>query len=398
MVEQINSKLQKLPISLQPDFILCLFVYICDVMKLIPVVIELSFDKLSFDNLTIPMESTMTLYIGIDFHPYQQTIAFCDDADGVIKRRQFLHSDKQAIKRFYRDCSSTTIIGVEATGSLEWFAATLSSLNLPLKVGNPRLIRRMARSSHKNDFRDAGNILELLMFGNFPEVKPRSAESVLILQMLNLRHSLVGQRTSLCNQLQALARNKGLDKFRMQNKSAEQTLLAAMTLEDESSLVKTRFHLLREISAEIENLEKMIERHNRADEEVQNLLTHPGVGKLSAPCLVHTLGDVGRFARKEEVVSFVGLDPLENSSGGQKRFGKISKKGSRLLRFLLVQAGQKTSDQRLREHYQKVIRRSGKAKAKVAVARKLLINCYIMLRDNISYEEFCRRGEVGLCV
>jgi transposase len=235
------------------------------------------------------------------------------------------------------------------------------------------------------------------MFNNFPEIKPRCEQSGLILQMLKLRHSLVKQRTNLCNQLQAIARNKGLDKFRMQNKSAEQILLGSIKRPDETILIKTRFHLIGEFSSEIEKLENLIKREVSVDETAKNLTTHPGIGNLTALCLVHTLGDVNRFSRKEEVVSFVGLDPLEKSSGERKRFGSISKKGSRLLRFLLIQAGQKSSDKRLREHYQKVIRRSGKAKAKVAVARKLLINCYLMLREQISYEEFCRRGEVGLC-
>jgi len=343
------------------------------------------------------MESTMTLYIGIDFHPYQQTVAFCNDVDGEINHRQFLHSDKKSIKQFYRVCSSDTVLGVEATGSLEWFQKLLSSLNLNLKVGNPRLIRRMARSRHKNDFRDAENILELLMFDNFPEIKPRSKESGLILQILWLRHSLVKQRTALCNQLQSVARSKGLAKFRMRNKSAEQLLLAAIKSEAESSLVKTRFNLLGELAEEIEKIEKLLAKQVADDAQVKLVQTHSGVGKLTAPCLIHTLGDVRRFSCKEEVVSFVGLDPLEKSSGEQKRFGSISKSGSRLLRFLLVEAGQKTADKRLKEHYRRVCRRRGKAKAKVAVARKLLINCYIMLRDEISYEEFCRRGEVGLC-
>jgi transposase len=342
------------------------------------------------------MESTMTLYIGIDFHPYQHTVAFCDDLDGVIKYRQFLHSDKKSIKQFYRICSSETVLGVEATGSLEWFQKLLRSLNLNLKVGNPRLIRRMASSQHKNDFRDAENILELLMFGNFPEIKPRSQKSSLILQMLRLRHSLVKQRTVLCNQLQSVARNKGLNRFRMRNKSAKQILLEQIGSEAESSLVTTRFHLLETLDAEIEKLEKLLTAEVADDKQVQLLRTHPGVGELTAPCIVHTLGDVNRFYRKEEVVSFAGLDPVEKSSGERKQFGSISKSGSRLLRFLLVQAGQTTSDKRLKEHYQRVCRRN-RAKAKVAVARKLLINCYIMLRDEISYEEFRRRGEVGLC-
>ncbi|HEX6187606.1 MAG TPA: transposase, partial [Pyrinomonadaceae bacterium] len=106
---------------------------------------------------------------------------------------------------------------------------------------------------------------------------------------------------------------------------------------------------------------------------------------------------VRRFRRKEEVVAFVGLDPLEKSSGQKKRIGQISKHGSRLARHLLGQAAQACRDQRIRTFYAQVSRRRGRPKAKVAAARKLLINCYLMLREGIGYEEFRRRGEVGLC-
>ena len=128
------------------------------------------------------------------------------------------------------------------------------------------------------------------------------------------------------------------------------------------------------------------------------LLTHSGMGHLTALALVHTLGDVRRFRRKEEVVAFVGLDPLERSSGEHRRIGQISKHGSRLLRHLLGEAAQSSRDKRIRQFYSQVSRRRGQPKAKVAAARKLLINCYVMMRDGIDYEEFIRRGEVGLCV
>ncbi len=121
-----------------------------------------------------------------------------------------------------------------------------------------------------------------------------------------------------------------------------------------------------------------------------------GIGLINAMALIHTLGDVRRFRRKEEVVAFVGLDPLEKSSGETRRMGSISKHGSRLVRHLLGQAAQACRDRRIRQFYLEVSRRRGRPKAKVAAARKLLINCYVMLRDNISYEEFTRRGEVGL--
>ncbi len=152
-------------------------------------------------------------------------------------------------------------------------------------------------------------------------------------------------------------------------------------------------HLTKEIKALEARLEEMAEQEDR----VKLLMTHPGIGVINALALAHTLGDVRRFRRKEEVVAFVGLDPLEKSSGQKKRIGQISKHGSRLVRYLLGQAAQACRDKRIRKFYSEVSRRRGRPKAKVAAAHKLLDHCYVMLRDGINYEEFHRRGEVGLC-
>jgi len=144
-------------------------------------------------------------------------------------------------------------------------------------------------------------------------------------------------------------------------------------------------------------LESRLEQLSEADERARLLMTHPGIGVINALALVHTLGEVRRFRREEEVIAFVGLDPLEKSSGWTKRIGQISKHGSRLARQLLGQAAQVFRDHRIRKFYLEVSRRSGRPKAKVAAARKLLINCYVMLRDGLGYEEFQRPAEVGLC-
>lgn len=339
----------------------------------------------------------MTLYIGVDYHPYQQTVAFCEDKDGEVKYRQFLHSDKQSLKEFYGRYGKDAVIGVEATGSLQWFERMLFDNGMELLIGNPRLIRRQALSRHKNDFRDAETILDLLINDQFPRVEPRSDHSQMMLQMLSYRHSLVGQRTSIANQLQAFARRKGLAKFGIKAKLAKVRLVAAVENENETLLIDSRFSLFEELSTEIKKIEDELEKEANKDERTKLLLTHSGIGTLTAMAIVHTLGDVRRFRKSEQVVAFVGLDPLEKSSGERKRIGHISKHGSRLLRFLLGQAAQRTRDKRLKLHYSQVSRRRGKPIAKVAAARKLLINCYIMLRDNIDYQEFIRRGEVGLC-
>lgn len=215
---------------------------------------------------------------------------------------------------------------------------------------------------------------------------------------MNYRQSLVRKRTSVANQLHAFARSKGLSKFRLPGiKSRKKLVEAPGTTETESLLLSSRLSLFDELTRQIKVTEAKLEEEADKEERIQLIRTHPGIGPLTSLALVHTLGDVRRFRRKEEVVAFVGLDPLEKSSGEKRRMGSISKHGSRLVRHLLGQAAQTCRDQKIRQFYSQVSRRRGRPKAKVAAARKLLINCYVMLRDGIGYEEFVRRGEVGLC-
>jgi transposase len=338
-----------------------------------------------------------TLYIGVDFHPYSQVVAYVSKHDGEIKYRSFRHSDKRSLRKFYKEAEKGSVIGIEATGSTQWFEKMISSLGHTLKTGNPRLIRRMAPSYHKSDYRDAENILDLLVSGAFPEVEPRSEESQLVLYLLRQRHSMVQQRTANTNALQSFARRKGLKRFRMKLKTAKEMLLEAAENETEEFMLRSRFKVCDLLTEEIKQAETELKKFASDDERISLVDTHSGIGLLTSLCLVHTLGDVNRFGKAAQIASFVGFDPINKSSGEKKRIGKISKRGSRLLRFLLVQSVHTTKDSRIREFYVRVSRRRGKQIAKVAAARKLLINCYIMLRDEIDYEEFCRRGEVGLC-
>ena len=90
----------------------------------------------------------------------------------------------------------------------------------------------------------------------------------------------------------------------------------------------------------------------------------------------------------------MGLDCVEDTSSERRRLGSISKQGSRILRFLLNEAGQTAAqrDPDLKRFYKRLLKRRDKPKAKVAVARKLLVRSFIMLRDQIEYAEFVRRG------
>jgi transposase len=152
--------------------------------------------------------------------------------------------------------------------------------------------------------------------------------------------------------------------------------------------------LLRWLTTRIDALDEQIAAAAQADPRTRRLLTHPGIGPLTALATVLILGPIARFPDSKHVVSYVGLAPAVNASADNQHLGKITKPGNALLRWVLGQAAPLAAraDNDLRRRYFSVMHRRGRPKAKVALARKLLVRLYIMLRDEIDYEEFQRRG------
>jgi transposase len=342
----------------------------------------------------------MTVYIGVDFHPHQETVCYCDSADGVICWQTLWHGERNEVRAFYEQFEGEVIIGLDAGGPSQWFEEMIEGLSYKLHYGDSSEIRRRARSRHKNDKRDAELLLELLIRDEFPSLWRRSAENERVLGQIRFRHRLVQQRTRVCNQLQALGHGAGLPKQKVRTDVARKRL-EEVELDGSRSIQRRHwFEMLDDLNARISEVEQWLTKRVGECPQARLLITQPGVGVLTALCIAHTLGDVSRFSGSRKVVAYVGLDPLEDSSGDRKRFGRISKAGSRQLRFLLGQAGQASikSDLEMKQFYQQLSQRRGKSTAKVAVARKILVRSFIILRDRIDYEEFRRRGRRSQCV
>ena len=124
------------------------------------------------------------------------------------------------------------------------------------------------------------------------------------------------------------------------------------------------------------------------------LTTHPGVGHVTALATEVFLGDPTRFADGKALASYVGMIPSEYSSGARQRLGGLSKQGNPLLRFLWGEAAMHAvrRDPELQRFYRRKLQQKGLGKARVAAARKVGIRLWIMLRDQIEYDEFCRRS------
>jgi transposase len=340
----------------------------------------------------------MTLYIGVDFHPHQQTIAWCDKRTGETGTLDLAH-DLEKVREFYSSLQEAAVIGIEASSRAAWFENMVFENGHKLLVGDPVLIRKRAVSRHKNDRRDAELILSLLLRDEFPALWRRPPASEQVLEILRLRSNLVRQRTQVYNRLQALAHNAGLPKGRIRT-AFFQSLLKEVDMDETGSLSRAHyFRLLDSLSRQIDELKQWLEEKKADNASVRLLMTQKGVGDLTALTVVHTLGDITRFTKvSKQVVSLAGFDSLEDSSAGRIRFGKISKAGSALLRFQLGQAAQIAAryDARLKGFYKRLAKKKPKAVAKTAAARKLLVKLAIMLRDNITADEFDRRGpQVG---
>ena len=336
----------------------------------------------------------MGVYIGVDLHVRTQTICWCDTGTGETAERTLDHRQDD-VRGFYTQWALPATVGVEASGYSLWFHRLIEEAGHRLLVGDALAIRQFARRRQKNDRRDAQLLLDLLLHDEFPAVHVPPPASRDVLALLRYRHRLVRIRTMLRNGLQAVAINHQLRlgprlfTVRGQQQFAALPLTGAFFAQRQHSLT-----LLASLAEQVRAVEEELHRRAQPDARVERLRTHPGVGLLTALAVVHTLEPVTRFDRARRIAAYCGLDPREHSSGPVQRFGHISKQGNRLLRFLLIEAARTAirDDEDLRRFYFHLQNRKNSAVAIVAVARKLVLRLYRMLREEIDYHQFRRRG------
>jgi transposase len=336
-----------------------------------------------------------TIYIGVDFHARQQTICYLKTETGEVLLHELKHQDKAEVRTFYEQFSGQVIVGLEASGYSPWFEQLLEELGHEVWLGHATEIRRRARWRQKNDRRDAELILDLMVHDEFPRLHRPALQSREVLRMLRYRQKLVKIRTMSKNSLQALALQAGLAKrSQLFTKTGRQELHTAGMSPAMQWQREHWLQLLEPLNQQLLQTRVWLTAQTKGDLRITRLRTHPGIGPLTSLCLVHSLQPVSRFRNQRKVAAYAGFDPVERSSAERKCFLGISKAGSRVLRFFLVEAAQTAvrKDEDLKRFYQRLAERRGRPKAKVAAARKLLIRAYIMLRDEIDYAEFRRRA------
>jgi len=331
------------------------------------------------------------IIIGVDFHPEFQQIASVDTDSGEFQEQRLQH--REEAERFYRELAGRGVavrVGMEASGHARWWERLLAELQVELWIGDAAAIRSKRVRKQKTDRQDAQLILQLLLEDRFPRIWIASWENRDLRQLLWHRHRMVQARTRIMNQLQAVALNEGLRcKKRLWRDAGREQLESFPLAPWASRRRRDLLELLDRLTPTIAELTQAIEQEVEKCPEAQRLRTHPGVGALTALAFVLIIGRADRFQCGKQIASYLGLVPLEESSGQRRRLGHITKQGNSLLRFLLVEAAQVTvrSDPEWRSKYFHLAMRRGRKIAKVAMARKLAVRLYWMWRKGWDYEQ-----------
>ena len=334
------------------------------------------------------------IIIGVDFHPEFQQIAWVDTDTGEFQEKRLAHPDEA--EKFYRALAGEKVrVGMEASGHARWFERLVSELQFELRIGDAAEIRTKRVRKQKTDRQDAQLILRLLLEDRFPQIWVPSSENRDLRQLLWHRHRMVQARTRIMNQLQAVALNEGLRcKKKLWRERGRQQLESFRLAPWASRRRRDLLELMDRLNPTIAELTQAVEHEAEKCPQAQRLRTHPGVGSLTALAFVLIIGKAERFSCGKQVASYLGLVPLEESSGNRRRLGHITKQGSSMLRFLLVEAAQVTvrSDPQWRSRYFHLMMRRGRKTAKLAMARRLAVSLYWMWRNGWEYEQFKEFG------
>jgi len=334
------------------------------------------------------------LIIGCDYHPSGQQVFGIDSESGEVFADRWITHRGTELEEFYGGLPAGTVVGVECSGNMQWFERRLAHYGHRLRLGDAAKIRSKETRKQKHDRRDAELIARLLREDQFPDLPwvPTLAERDQR-QLLMHRHKLVRMRAQVKNQLQHIALNQGEQKKRQLWTKAGRELLEHLPLEPWTA--RRRDDLLRWLDLldrDCASLEREVERAAESRSDARLLMTHPGIGPVISLAFVLTIGSIERFQRSRELVSYLGLNPTEDSSGERRRLGGISKQGSSFLRLLLIQGAQTAvrGDEDLRRQYRRLASKKHRAVAKVMVARKLAVRMFWMLKTQRTHAELVR--------
>jgi len=327
--------------------------------------------------------------VGLDIHRVFAEAVMLDGAK--IVRLGRVGMTRAHLNAFAQTLTHDDHIVIEATGNAAAVAEAIAPHVGRVVIANPRQVRLIAEARIKTDMIDATVLARLYASGFLPEVWVPDATTQALRRQVTRRMQIVRQRARLKTVIQSILHAHLVPQCPhadLLGSKGRSWLLAQTLPPDESDAVQRHLREHERLTDDLRVIEREIARDALANPNAQRLMTVPGIDMVVAVGLLAAIGPVTRFEAPDKLVSYLGLNPTVHQSGeGRPRHGRISKQGRTHARTMLVEAAWQAvrGPGPLRAFYERVARRRGTHIAAVAVARKLAVIVWHLLRRGEDY-------------
>ncbi len=334
----------------------------------------------------------MKHYVGLDVSTKETHVCVIDE-EGETRWQGRCRSIPEAIAAAIRaHAPGVERIALETGPLATWHWHALRAEGFPVVCLHARHAKAaLSLQLNKTDVNDAHGLAQLVRSGWYREVAVKSLESHRLRAALTARARLVTIRTGLYNQIRGILKTFGVVLKPGRGTAFEANVRTVLRQHDGLAPVLdpllTVWHITTQQKAE---LDRQVQRAVRRNATCRLLMTAPGVGAVTALAFVTGLDDPHRFRRSDRVGAYLGLTPRRYQSGDIDRNGRISKCGDAMVRTYLFEAAHVLLTRRrgpcaLRDWGLTLVRRIGRHKAKVAVARKLAVILHRMWIDGSQF-------------
>lgn len=331
------------------------------------------------------------IYIGCDLH--KRTSNLCvKTRDGRTLLETKIQTTKEAFAEVLDEYKGAHIV-FEPVSQSWWLGDVLEGMGLIVYLANARDVKAIAHARVKNDKIDAEVLCDLLRSNLLPESYRSTKEAREWKELVRFRTSLIGMRTQVKNKIHALLGRNGIiaplgmifgPRGRMWLKELPLSITHRTHLEVYLSLLDSYDEVVVEAT-------ERVKRSAVANEAASLLMTIPGVSYVSALSIMSELDTVERFHDGKQIASYAGLVPSVYASGESIRYGRLTKRGSKTLRTILIEAAQRQGRLKrsvgLRPYHERIAGRKGARTATVATARKLCVVIYHILSSNEPFDD-----------
>lgn len=331
------------------------------------------------------------LFVGLDLHKNSSSFCVKDYAGNILRQEKVL-TDKNQIRDFMRSLGQPVSIVLEPVSQWYTYADMLEDMGNDVHLAHPMKVKAIASARIKTDKIDASVLSDLLRANLLPEAYLASKEVRTWKEVVRFRASLLNIRTQVKNKVHAILHKHALrhNFSNLFGKSGRLWLSGLDLAEPFKGNLTQYLSLIDFLTRQIDEAEEQVEKQVANHPQARLLTSIPGVSYVSALTIMAEIGDINRFPSAKQLMGYAGLVPSTYSSGDITRHGRITKTGSKWLRYIMTEVAHHQvlckKVPGFGSYYLALKKRKGSGTAAVATARKLLAVVWRLLKDNRPYQ------------